>query len=81
MKLKAPENSGTHVSHAGIMYEIKNGVVEVPDGATELFYHGFKQITDEPKVVAPQGEDKPAKGKKGNKDKPEAEPVANSQSE
>lgn len=77
MKLKAPENCGTHVSHAGITYEIKGGVVEVPDGATELFYHGFQPATDPVKAApaqAPAGGNKGGNKKdaKGGNKKPEA---------
>lgn len=49
MKLKAPENHGTHVSFDGHMYPVEKGVVEVPNSATELFNHGYALIHDEPK--------------------------------
>ena len=47
MKLKAPENSATHVSFEGHLYEVKDGVVDVPDSATELVQHGFSHVTED----------------------------------
>lgn len=49
LKLKAPENCGTHVSFDGELYEVKNGIVELPNSATELLNHGFTR--------APEGDD------------------------
>lgn len=60
MKLKAPENAGTHVSFDGKMYEIKDGLVDVPEHATELLQHGF--------APAPaKAEKAPAKAKDADK--------------
>lgn len=49
LKLKVPENCGTHVSFDGELYEVKNGFVELPDSASELMNHGF--------AVAPDADD------------------------
>lgn len=46
LKLKAPENCGTHVSFDGELYEVKNGIVELPDAASELMNHGFSVAPD-----------------------------------